>query len=193
MAITLVTAYTDPAQNSYVSLAEAEEYVVGVVDSTAWTAAGTDDEKSSALIAAFRALNRITLWVGTVTTSTQVGAWPRTGVLVPGGFLTVNGPTDGELNSTLTPQGVMDAQVLEALAILETRQDCAAHGRRVRRSQGVQGASVDGLSESVGPPVAYAQRNLTSQEAYHCIRPYIALAGGVVTHPGGRWRFGDDL
>ena len=70
MAVTVGT-------NSYVSLAEADEYFASRLDVAAWTEA-TSELRESALVTAAMALEQYT-WVGVIADPVQALAWPRKG------------------------------------------------------------------------------------------------------------------
>lgn len=92
MALTLTPetgSGTDPAANTYATLAVANDYHEGVVDATAW-----DDEddvaKAKALVQATRVLESQFRWKGYRTSAAQPLQWPRTNVMVGGRALFTN-------------------------------------------------------------------------------------------------------
>lgn len=73
---------SNPAANTFVSLADADAYHAGVVESTEWDTA-TEDEKNRSLAQATRILGSQFTWQGErAHPDTQPLVWPRTGVKV---------------------------------------------------------------------------------------------------------------
>ena len=84
MAVTIDATVGDASANSYLTLADAQAIVDGMVedaDVTAWASA-TDDQKNRALYTATQRLDR-ERFIGARATNTQALQWPRTGVRRP--------------------------------------------------------------------------------------------------------------
>tara|TARA_R110000744_G_scaffold154666_4_gene269745 strand:- start:414 stop:941 length:528 start_codon:yes stop_codon:yes gene_type:complete len=75
MAIAIDATVGSAAANSFVTLAEADSYMEGRLNSTLWDAA-TDDSKNRSLVEATRYLSALE-WTGDRVDSTQSLAWPR--------------------------------------------------------------------------------------------------------------------
>lgn len=75
MAAVLIATPGASDANSYITLAEAQDYADGDIDAVEWYAASTD-QKTRALITATRNLDLVG-FVGERATSTQALAWPR--------------------------------------------------------------------------------------------------------------------
>jgi hypothetical protein len=75
MAVTIVATAGAADANSFVTLAEAESYILGRLNVSLWDAA-TDDTKNRALVEATHELNAL-YWIGKRASSTQSLAWPR--------------------------------------------------------------------------------------------------------------------
>jgi len=117
MAITLVETVGSDTANTWATLAEAEAYLEGRPNSTAWESADEEDQKA-ALVAAARRLS-LERYRGLPVTATQALAFPRTGLYDDLG---------NEFASTAIPPGVKSAQIEEALAFIvsPSRQDGSA-------------------------------------------------------------------
>jgi hypothetical protein len=88
MAITIVATPGAADANSYLTLAEAEAIIDGLVqdaDVTAWASA-TTDQKNRALFTATQRLDR-ERYLGARATDTQALQWPRTGVRKPDTYI----------------------------------------------------------------------------------------------------------
>ena len=84
MAISIVATVGAANANSYITLAEAQDVVDGLIDDddvTAWDAA-TTDQKNRALYTATLRIDR-ERFLGARATDTQALQWPRTGVKRP--------------------------------------------------------------------------------------------------------------
>lgn len=66
----------DAAANSYITLADADQYFVDRPNSALWTAA-TSDAKTQALLLATKILDTRVRWKGMKTTALQALLWPR--------------------------------------------------------------------------------------------------------------------
>lgn len=75
MAVTIVATAGGASSNSFVTLAEADAYMEGRLNSTLWDAA-TDDSKNRALVEATRELSAMS-WCGLRVDDTQALSWPR--------------------------------------------------------------------------------------------------------------------
>jgi hypothetical protein len=81
MPVTIDATVGGANANSYVTLAEADAYLEGRLNVTAWTSA-TTDTKNRALVEAQRTLSPLP-WAGSRTTDAQALAWPRQYVANP--------------------------------------------------------------------------------------------------------------
>ncbi|MBI2239623.1 MAG: hypothetical protein HYU59_02340 [Magnetospirillum gryphiswaldense] len=99
--------------DSFITLEQAEAYFTGRLYILDWSGAASGD-KEKALKMAARTLNRLR-WRGSLTSESQVMAWPRQGVIDPEGR---------EITVTTIPQDIKDAQAEMALAML--REDLTA-------------------------------------------------------------------
>jgi len=148
--------------DSYVTLAEAEDYFDGKLHTSEWDNAGKTT-KEKALKEACRRINRLA-FKGEKADETQLLAFPRKmplfnriGVI---GFTTDTG----------IPEEVKQAQCEEALALLERGNS----QRRKLQQEGVQSFTLGNMSETYAPG---AGKGLLSQEARELLRPW--LLGGV--------------
>jgi hypothetical protein len=93
--------------NSYLTVSEADSYFADRLNAAEWTVATTGD-KEKALIMAARQIDRLS-FMGSITSTSQSMAWPRTGVADREGR---------PVSSTVVPQEVKDAQAETALSLL---------------------------------------------------------------------------
>lgn len=105
--------------NSYISVADADDYFAERLYVSDWTGA-TSTDKANALMMARRAIDR-QAFIGSRASDNQLLAWPRSGIL--------------DVDDATTPQAILDAQCELALAFL--REDLTADDgtRGVRRLQ----------------------------------------------------------
>jgi len=122
MAVVIVATVGSASANSYLTLADAQTIIDGLVedaDVTAWASA-TTDQKNRALYTATQRLDR-ERYLGARATDTQALQWPRTGVRKPDTYIntyTVGFPfristdyfTDAEI-----PDQIKRAQVVLAV------------------------------------------------------------------------------
>jgi hypothetical protein len=103
MAVTIDATAGGASSNSFVTLVEAQAYMDGRLNASAWSGASPADQ-NIALIEATRELNSRT-WAGTRTTSTQALQWPRSWVEDP------DAPLGGVVyyNQSVIPQRIKDA------------------------------------------------------------------------------------
>ena len=152
-------------ENSYVSVAEADEYFVGYYGAEEWEAASTE-EKESALITATTRIDRLAL-LGSKTTADQALAFPRSySVWVEG-----------------EPAAVADAGVLpnvkracfeEALAVLRGQ---TVSKRAQLQKEGVISSRVGRAAETYSG--IGAMQTLASMEAADYLKPYVAGPGAL--------------
>ena len=74
----LDTTVGGPTTNSYLTVAEADAYMLARPFSSAWT--GADSAKEAALIQAARLLDAMFVWLGEPVNQTQRRAFPRSGL-----------------------------------------------------------------------------------------------------------------
>lgn len=117
MAITLVETVGAANANTYATVAEADTYLEARLNSSPWTAAGTETQKA-ALVEATREMDLMP-WRGTRVTLTQALAWPRGDVPIPDppDEVTV-GSTSAEYSTTEIPDRIRDMTIEFALEFL---------------------------------------------------------------------------
>jgi len=122
MAVVIVATVGSASANSYLTLADAQTIIDGLVedaDVTAWASA-TTDQKNRALYTATQRLDR-ERYLGARATDTQALQWPRTGVRKPDTYIntyTVGFPfriSTDYFTDTEIPDQIKRAQV--ALAV----------------------------------------------------------------------------
>ena len=86
MACTIDDTVGGAAANSYIDIADADDYFEVHTAPTTWDDAAEDD-KCRALQTATRMLDASFEWVGEVASSTQALLWPREDAYGPNGFL----------------------------------------------------------------------------------------------------------
>ncbi len=150
--------------NSYVTLAEAQEYFAGRLHCGAWAGASEGD-RERALLTACRHLERERYWDGDEGASgTQALTFPRR-------------RDRDEVGALVIPQPVKDAQCEEALALLA--RGAESERRRALQAAGVTSFSVDGLSEQYAPGAA--QQVIESAEARALLSPLVCRGGVIAT------------
>lgn len=119
MAVTLVVG-----TNTYIDLADAETYLEGSINTSAWDAKSTD-EKNRLLVSATRYLDRQD-WVGEKTSDVQALDWPRTGVTDPDG---------NAVDDSTVPQFILNAEceLAAAMAADSSIQESSSTGSDVKR------------------------------------------------------------
>ena len=87
MAVSTLVATAGAANaNSYITLADADQYHEDrPAAGTTWADA-TSDEKNAALLFATKMLDSLVVWTGWVATETQALLWPRTGMVYRNGY-----------------------------------------------------------------------------------------------------------
>ena len=144
-------------ENTYVTAAEADEYLKGEIGAESW-ASLSPEQKERYLITAARRIDTLML-KGRKAVTSQVMAFPRVYGYLP------------------QPQSLVNikyAQILEALALSDTQ----ATSRRKLQEQGVKSISVGSASESYGDTAGGGQ--LLSPAASSLLRPYIAGSVSMV-------------
>jgi hypothetical protein len=129
MAITIDATVGGASANSYLTLADAQALIDGMVendDVTAWASA-TTDQKNRALYSATQRLDR-ERFLGARATDTQALQWPRTGVRKPDTYINTYATgfpfriTADYYTDTEIPDQVKQAQVVLA-AYLNNNKD----------------------------------------------------------------------
>lgn len=129
MAITIDATVGGASANSYLTLADAQDLIDGMVendDVTAWASA-TTDQKNRALYSATQRLDR-ERFLGARATDTQALQWPRTGVRKPDTYINTYATgfpfriTADYYTDTEIPDQVKQAQVVLA-AYLNNNKD----------------------------------------------------------------------
>jgi hypothetical protein len=129
-----------PAANSYETLEEADAYLAGRLDATAWTSLGVDDPKRA--MAALTATGLLEAMFphlpGTRASADQRLRWPRVGVVDADGFA---------VTATAVPALVKEAQSELMLALLSSG-DSAGQSEMVARlrAMGIESGKVGPLS-----------------------------------------------
>jgi hypothetical protein len=122
MAVVIVATVGSASANSYLTLADAQTIIDGLVedaDVTAWASA-TTDQKNRALYPATQRLDR-ERYLGARATDTQALQWPRTGVRKPDTYIntyTVGFPfriSTDYFTDTEIPDQIKRAQVVLAV------------------------------------------------------------------------------
>lgn len=138
----LVTTIGGSTSDSYVTLAEADDYFDARFGSDVWTAPASDADKEKALKQAARHLGRFR-FVGQRNSPTQALSFPR-------GY-PYNDDPERQSAALAIPQTIKDAQCEEALSLLEAANDpdgSASSRRAALQAQGVTAFSIPGLTES---------------------------------------------
>ena len=84
MPITIISTPGAVDANSYLSLAEANEYLLPHTDASFWDALD-DEQKKAAIVTATRTLDLL-IYNGRKATQAQSLAWPRTGIIDRDGY-----------------------------------------------------------------------------------------------------------
>lgn len=163
--------------NSYISLESAATWAT---DRGYTTMSGAEDAAlSAALIRACSHIEELPVqgWLGTLYSSTQALAWPRSNVTRGTGdwyeSMLPSGPSDEE---TSYPQALKDAQCEEALEMLlreanslqaKTERDRAAGIKRRRTSEG---AEIEYQPEGATRPIAGAMVSLAAWNLLRTLR-----------------------
>ena len=164
MAIALVATIGGSTANTYLTLADAQDIVDGLVldaDVTAWGTA-TTDAKNRALYTAAQRLDR-ERFLGARATDTQSMQWPRTGVRKPDTYIntyatgfpfriTTDYFTDGEI-----PPQIKQAQVVLAVYLNNNTDSLGLNGLEDYNSVTIGPISVSMSSSS---PLAEAVQKL---------------------------------
>jgi len=110
---TLVATAKGASSNTYATLAQADQYHDNrVASGTTWSGS-SDNEKTRALLWATELMESLWDWNGGVTTTTQVLAWPRSGLWNRNGYA---------LDPDTMPQEIIDAQSEFARQLLVSRR-----------------------------------------------------------------------
>lgn len=112
MAITIDATVGGASANSYVTLAEADSYMEGRLNASAWETDATTDNKNRALAEATRWLTAAT-WLGYRVDDTQALSWPRAWVIDP------DDPNADYFAQTVVPERVKRATYELALEFIK--------------------------------------------------------------------------
>ncbi len=137
--------------NSYIDIAEANEYFAGRLHAESWGET-SDADKEKALRQATKEIDRLLL-KGRKATDVQALAFPR-------------------YPDTEVPEAVKEACCEIALALLERGNS----QRRKLQQEGVQSFSLGNMSETYAPGTG---RGLLSQEAKELLRPWLLGAVNI--------------
>ena len=113
MAVVLTAIAADPSANAYCTLAEAEDYVAGLVFPGKWTTAAAD-AKNRAIVTATRMLDDGFDWFGFPTTYEQRLQHPRIGLVTR---------TGDEVPDDLVADALKDATSELAVQVLNVNRD----------------------------------------------------------------------
>ena len=149
MAITIDATVGGASANSYLTLADAQALIDGMVendDVTAWASA-TDDQKNRALYSATQRLDR-ERFLGARATDTQALQWPRTGVRKPDTYINtyaVGFPfriTTDYFTDTEIPDQIKQAQVVLAVYLNNNKDGMGLSGLEDYKSVSIGSLSV---------------------------------------------------
>lgn len=138
----------DPSANSYISIAEADDYFYGVLNSSAWPKYDgyIDNEetllkKEASLRESTRVLDSLFRWYGSVSSSNQALRWPRTGTI----------DSDGRsIPNDIIPKQIKDGTCELALFLLQGGGLTVSESNLTRLKVGPIGLD---FSEDVGTTV----------------------------------------
>jgi len=171
--MSIVATISGESSNSYVTLAEANEYFAGRLRAEAWETA-KDGDKEKALLTACRHIEACRIRI-----ERDVIGGPLSPVV---DTQALSFPRYRDVNANLTyivPEPVKQAQCEEALALLAYGP--TASRRSALQAAGVIAYSVDGLSETYG--TARSNSPVVSAEARGLIAPFILRGGVLATSP----------
>lgn len=112
MAISIDATVGGASANSYVTLAEADAFMTGRLNASAWETDATTDDRNRALVEATRHLSALD-WSGYRTDATQALAWPRQWARDP------DSPTQAYYSTTVIPERLKRATYQLALAYIK--------------------------------------------------------------------------
>ena len=149
MAVTIDATVGSASANSYLTLADAQAIVDGMVednDSIAWEGA-SDDQKNRALYTATQRLDR-ERFLGARATDTQALQWPRTGVRKPDTYVNTFSTgfpfriSDDYFTDTEIPDQVKRAQVVLAIYLNSNKDGIGLSGLEDYKSVSIGSLSV---------------------------------------------------
>ena len=149
MAITIDATVGGASANSYLTLADAQALIDGMVendDVTAWASA-TEDQKNRALYSATQRLDR-ERFLGARATDTQALQWPRTGVRKPDTYINTYATgfpfriTTDYFTDTEIPDQVKQAQVVLAVYLNNNKDGMGLSGLEDYKSVSIGSLSV---------------------------------------------------
>jgi len=149
MAITIDATVGGASANSYLTLADAQALIDGMVendDVTAWASA-TTDQKNRALYSATQRLDR-ERFLGARATDTQALQWPRTGVRKPDTYINTYATgfpfriTTDYFTDTEIPDQVKQAQAVLAVYLNNNKDGLGLSGLEDYKSVSIGSLSV---------------------------------------------------
>ena len=155
MAITIDATVGGASANSYLTLADAQDLIDGMVendDVTAWASA-TTDQKNRALYSATQRLDR-ERFLGARATDTQDLQWPRTGVRKPDTYINTYATgfpfriTADYYTDTEIPDQVKQAQVVLAVYLNSNKDGLGLSGLEDYKSVTIGSLSVTSAGAS---------------------------------------------
>jgi len=155
MAITIDATVGGASANSYLTLADAQDLIDGMVendDVTAWASA-TTDQKNRALYSATQRLDR-ERFLGARATDTQALQWPRTGVRKPDTYINtyaIGFPfkiTTDYYTDTEIPDQIKQAQVVLAVYLNNNKDGMGLSGLEDYKSVTIGSLSVTSAGAS---------------------------------------------
>ena len=160
MAITIDATVGGASANSYLTLADAQALIDGMVendDVTAWASA-TTDQKNRALYSATQRLDR-ERFLGARATDTQALQWPRTGVRKPDTYINtyaIGFPfkiTTDYFTDTEIPDQIKQAQVVLAVYLNNNKDGMGLSGLEDYKSVTIGSLSVTSAGLAPWQPV----------------------------------------
>lgn len=181
---TITATVAGAASNSYVTLAEADEYMAGRLHASAWETAATND-KEKALISACRAIEGLQLAVRRPRYGYPSDPWnlldtQSDPLFVSDPAQALSFPRCRDVDSAgayAIPEPAKRAQCEEALALLAFGAE--AQRRAALQASGVSGFQVDGLSESYREGAGSSP--LASADARRLMLPFLRMGGVIAT------------
>jgi hypothetical protein len=107
---TIVATLGSASSNSYITLAEADQFVDDRPAASSTWASATDAEKTQAILWATKLMDRLIDWEGQVVDGVQSLDWPRNGLIYPSGYA---------VESDIIPVEIKDATAEFARQLLD--------------------------------------------------------------------------
>jgi hypothetical protein len=170
MAVTIDATVGGASSNSFVTLAEADTYIEGRLNASAWDDA-SDDSCNRALVEATREISSLTGWYGSRVTDTQALSWPRDFCPIP------DGANGWYYENTLIPQAVKDATMELAFQFLNAgTTDIASLDSNI----GIIEKTVDVLTTRYAEPYQRAQGLKRYPRVWRLLSPLLEVTGSQI-------------